>query len=89
MPTVRVYGVEGRAVPVRDSRGGLIMGRFIGLDRSGAPLPEGLEVEDGPSIWAAIARGDLTLSPPAAKTESPEAPAAPAPAAKRRSTEAP
>lgn len=80
MPSVRVYGIPGRAVPLRDGRGAPIMGRFVGLDAKGDPVPEGVDHPDDPALWAAVHRGDLTLTPPAAPEKSAPAPSAEPPA---------
>ncbi len=78
--TIRVRSSEGAKLLARDSRGNLIPGRYLGRDRNGAVVAEGVLVEQTSDVVRAIQRGDLVLvtdAEPAAQAAPAEPPAEP------------
>jgi hypothetical protein len=76
LKTIRVRARGRATLLARDSRGNLIPGRFIGRDRKGEILAEGVAVEATSDVLRALQRGDLELVADApASTEPTDAPA--------------
>lgn len=75
--TIRVRSSEGAKLLARDSRGNLIPGRYVGRDRNGAVVAEGVLVEQTSDVVRAIQRGDLVLVTDAPSPAEPPAQAEP------------
>ena len=61
MSTIRVRAVEGRSLLAVDGDGHPRPDRFVGHDRRGAIVAEGVDVPDDPYHRRAIKAGDLEL----------------------------
>lgn len=72
--TLRVRAAQRAKLPARDGAGNIIPGRWLGRDRKGEVIADGVDVPATSDVLRAIARGDLLLveDAPAAPAQEPQ-----------------